>query len=150
MKQSWVLYVTCTITTEVKSYTPSVNCKPKTTATANEKAGVSPGEGLGWEQIYKMDISESNAKLENVLKPWRCSSGFTTKSLYKIHSPDDLHLLNRPDFKSHWKPLPATELKWFSVPLLNAKGEKKQAPHLSLFCFKLDLLHSKTVSLWLI
>lgn len=129
MKQSWVLYVTCTITTKVRSYIPSANCKPKTTRTVNEKARVSPGEGLGWMQIYKMDISETTAKPENVLKPWRCSRGFITESLYKIHSPDDLHLLNCPssripDFKSHWKPLAAIELEWFSLPLLNAKGEK--------------------------
>lgn len=58
-----------------------------------------------------------------------------------------------PGFKSHWKPLAATELEWFGLSLLNAKKrrKKKKVPYLSLFCLKLSvLLHSQTVSLWLV
>lgn len=127
MKQCWVLHVTCTITTEVKSYTPWVTVSLKQLQQWMRELEF-PWRGTGVGAICKMDISEITAKPECVLKPWRCSRGFTTKFLYKIHNLYDLHLLlpisTIPAFKSHWKPLAAIELEWFGLALLNKPRKK--------------------------
>lgn len=93
------LHSTCTITTQVQSYTPGVKVSLKQLERWRARLEFSP-ERDWWGQLAKWIHPRQWQNLSVPSNP-EDAHVVVQKSVYKIRSPDDLHL-KLPSFQNSW------------------------------------------------